>query len=349
MKKIAIDTVYGEFNYGNKLQNYALIKIYEKMGFSATTLQVYQSALIQKPIVKIKKKIKKVLNILPINSWRRNVIKRENNFARFSRSYLHLSKRYNTHTFDYRVLNDYDVISVGSDQVWNDADFDENDVKYYSLYNVTGPKKISFAASIGKDQFQEKYKNIFQEALSSYDCITCREEGGSLYLAKLLNRECSTFLDPTLFLNLDDWNSIAKKPEWLKSDGYDLMYFLGGKPDGFKKGDNYPEVDVLDKNGIAYTASPNEFVYLIKHAENVYTDSFHACVFSMIYKRNFYIYKRKNQLSDMSSRIVTLFNTFNIKKGYAEKIGTSDYEKFESIRKQLCSKELDLLHDQLVK
>ena len=38
MNKIGIITIVDNNNYGNRLQNYAVVKVYEKFGFSADTL-----------------------------------------------------------------------------------------------------------------------------------------------------------------------------------------------------------------------------------------------------------------------------------------------------------------------
>lgn len=344
MRKIAIDTVYGEQNYGNKLQNYALVKIFESLGFSVETLQVYQSVLIQSSFILFKKRIKQILSLLPIKSWRKNIIDREKGFKTFSRRYLNLSKKYNTHNFDWSYIKQFDFISVGSDQVWNDINFDIYDAKYYSLYNCKeypSLKKFSFAASIGKRNFQSKYLDLFAESLNTYMFLSCREEAGSKYLEKILNKKCYTFLDPTLFLKRSDWEKILLKPKWFKNNKYSLAYFLGGHQEGINLGSNV--VDLMDRNRISYTSSPEEFLFLIKNAEIIYTDSFHACVFSMIFKKKFVIYKRQRQLTDMSSRIDSLFETFNIQKRYDEMIFPEDYCEFESIRGRLVDQELEIL------
>lgn len=343
MKKIAIVTVYGEQNYGNKFQNYALIKIYTELGFEVNTMQVFQSALIHSLKFKIKYGIKESISIIPIPNEYRFIVLRKNNFIRFSKNYLSLSERYNTHNFDYNVLNIYDYISVGSDQVWNDINFDQKDVEYYSMLNTQNSNVFSFAASLGKNTFQDKYKNLFIKALNKYKFISCREGSGADYLDKLLNKKCYTFLDPTLFLEKKDWDYICRRPKWLKNKRYNLLYFLGGVPDNLEVNNNLLNIDVLNPKSIAYTASPSEFIYILKNAEMVYTDSYHACVFSLIYKKSFYVFDRKNQTADMSSRIKTLFATFKIGRGYGQKITPSDYKNFDDIRAELTNKELNLL------
>ena len=54
-----------------------------------------------------------------------------------------------------------------------------------------------------------------------------------------------------------------------------------------------------------YTSGPREFIGLIKNAEMVITDSFHACVFSMIFKTPFAVFERNKigEKGNMNSRI----------------------------------------------
>ena len=146
MKKVGIVTVYGESNYGNKLQNYALIKIYSKMGADVDTLQVYQSAFLRSKKDKLFDAIKNVIAVSPIKSKYKNMRIRKNNFRTFSARYLNLTKPYYTKDAPYSMMEEYDILSVGSDQVWNDVDFDLDDVNYFTLNEVKNVKKISFAA-----------------------------------------------------------------------------------------------------------------------------------------------------------------------------------------------------------
>ena len=76
----------------------------------------------------------------------------------------------------------------------------------------------------------------------------------------------------------------------------------------------------MDKgNPDIYVSNPNNFLWYIKNASFVITDSFHASVFSIIFGKNFYVFDRKGQVN-MSSRIVTLLDNFNIMDRYIRSI-----------------------------
>ena len=66
-----------------------------------------------------------------------------------------------------------------------------------------------------------------------------------------------------------------------------------------------------------YDASPEQFVSLIKYAKYVFTDSFHAVVFSNIYKKQYFVFNRSSE-GEMSSRIVDITELFNQRERFCE-------------------------------
>ena len=71
-------------------------------------------------------------------------------------------------------------------------------------------------------------------------------------------------------------------------------------------------VELMDKNSPYYNNGPSEFLYLIKHAAMVCTDSFHGSVFSFLYERPFVIFDRAGNGENMSSRLETLCSKFGL-------------------------------------
>ena len=51
---------------------------------------------------------------------------------------------------------------------------------------------------------------------------------------------------------------------------------------------------------------------MIRDAEYVFTDSFHAVAFSLIYHKQFFVFDRISKYGDMSARIVNILNQFNL-------------------------------------
>ena len=76
---------------------------------------------------------------------------------------------------------------------------------------------------------------------------------------------------------------------------------------------NLDIINITDISDNYHSAGPNEFLYLFHHAELVLTDSFHACVFSVLYDKPFYVYDRDQNMSNMNSRLDTFLGLLNLK------------------------------------
>ena len=134
-------------------------------------------------------------------------------------------------------------------------------------------------------------------------------------------KDAEVLIDPTMLLAAEEWDKIAKKPEQVPKK-YILNYFLGNLTDNRKeaieklaKERNCEIINILDKNGLFYNTGPSEFLYLEKHAELVCTDTFHSCVFAIIFNRPFVVFDRiEPGVEKMNSRIETLLRKFNLKE-----------------------------------
>ena len=64
-----------------------------------------------------------------------------------------------------------------------------------------------------------------------------------------------------------------------------------------------------------YDVDPADFLNLIRNAQFVCTDSFHCSLFSMLYKKEFFTFKRyaRKTKSSTNSRLDTLFNLAGVK------------------------------------
>jgi hypothetical protein len=129
MKKIGILTFHYSNNYGGVLQSFALQKSIESMGYDSEIINFIPSSYRPTSIknnLGISKNIFKSkiedLNIITI-AKKINIMKEYSNtitekFDIFRNNEMKLSKRVDENSIEM-ILNNYDVIIVGSDQVWN--------------------------------------------------------------------------------------------------------------------------------------------------------------------------------------------------------------------------------------
>ena len=122
-----------------------------------------------------------------------------------------------------------------------------------------------------------------------------------------------------MMLKQEDWEKVMKKPENLKTDKFIVKSFLGNVSDTSWKeicriaGENNCEIiDISDPNSPYYNMGPAEFLYLEKNAFLVATDSFHSCVFAILFSTPFIVFKRDDEEESMHSRIETLLKTFKM-------------------------------------
>ena len=319
MKKIGMVTKTDYYNLGNRLQAYAVYSILQKYGDVYNIIPYYI-----KPSENIKIKFKEIIKFFLSMFFPKFKRKKErkNNFLKFSmyikNEVILKSKR------EYDSLNNkYDFFTIGSDQIWNPNFYStEQMLAVNMLYFADNTKKIAISPSIGVSNIDEKYKVIFNKYLQSFKCLSCREEQGAELIKNITGKECVTLLDPTLMLSLQDWSKIEKKPSFHNIDQkYILLYFLSGYSDKTKntikiiaEKNKLQIVDIYDDKSKYFTCGPSEFIYLVHNASIILTDSFHACVFSIIFEKSFRVFERENGGANMNSRIINLIDKLGLKK-----------------------------------
>lgn len=233
--------------------------------------------------------------------------------------------RYNVNFSD--VDNEYDFFVVGSDQVWNLGvsrwwrrlkKKHVSDIKFLKFASPN--KRIAYAASIAQPDIPPALRDSFIESVNAMKAVTVREVEGAELIQKYTGRKVEVVLDPTMLLSANDWIKLERKPIWLNEvEKYLFTYFLGKRVDKVIEKvaieNNLKIINMLDFNNFDhYTTSPEEWIYLIHHAELVYTDSFHGTVFSILFKKPFVVCDRIESgiYSKMTSRIDTLLEKFGL-------------------------------------
>lgn len=366
MKKAMIITLYGYENYGNKLQNYALQEAIKQNGVEVETLKnTYKDQRKNTLLSKIKRlSLKKIIlkvtkkNSNPIGDNEYNKLKQKR-LKEFNDKYIKDSNFVVTNNNPVELNNMYDYFVIGSDQIWNPSvhtPFEINFALFADKY-----KKISYAASFGVSDIPKQYEKIYKKGINDIKSISVREQQGINIIKKITNRQDAIVtLDPTMLLTPEKWREISKLPSKVKSQQYMLIYFLGSISeerqkmlDKIAEQNNLIIIDVLKiQEVLDGVAGIEEFLALVDNAKIVLTDSFHACVFSILFKKPFYALDRDGIVSNMNSRIDTLLKTFNLQdrkiNDYNQEINfTMDYSNVEQILESEREKSLNFLKKSL--
>lgn len=343
--KIGLITITRRENYGNRLQNYAMQTILEKMGNNVETIQKIEDYIPIKEIIKLQ--IKKTINFKYGKLQRRKL-----SFVKFNRRYIKFSKR---HIFenekDIALDRAYDLFVCGSDQIWN-PNFDFITDSYYLSF--TNKKKVAVSASFGIDKIDNLEKfNHSSELIKKIDSISVREKTGAQIINNVIGEKATVLLDPTFMLNPNEWELIEKKPKLKNIDGKYIVCYLLGEYDKniidkikeyarqescsiiFMENDyNFLDITSMEE----FQLNPSEFIWLIHNSEKVITDSFHAVVFSLLFRKRFITIKRNDISGDMSSRFSQLEDIFCIKNIVSNDYNFSndaivDYDLFNRVLK----------------
>ncbi|MDU3520893.1 MAG: polysaccharide pyruvyl transferase family protein [Clostridium saudiense] len=332
MNKVGIVSLYGNNNYGNKLQNYAVQETIKKYGYEVENIInipcLNNRENNKKEIIKYftKAYLKKLFFGIEIHSCvdKNDSKEKQNAYLEFNK-YINNSK----HFFSFKNLSkyeEYDAFFVGSDQVWNPIYGGLSDL---DLLTFTNKKKIAVSASFGIDKIPVNYVEKVKKYLNEFDGISVRENKGREIIGAMLpNKEVEVLVDPTMLLSNNEWNVVAKRPKNYDDKEYILCYFLGPispnrkkKINDFAKKRNLEVINLLDPMCKYKDIGPSEFIYLESHASLILTDSFHSSVFAILYNIPFIVYDREGKHNNMNSRIVTLLEKFELsERKYNEQI-----------------------------
>lgn len=296
--KIATLTFHASHNYGSVLQAYALAKQVQLMGNEVEIINLRPQA--QKQMYALKRPsgnmIHKAFDVMMQGKRQQ----RFNEFERFINSVLPTTREeFQTTEQLKKIENEYDAFVCGSDQIWNPVCPDFEPAYYLQfLSNNARAKKIAYAPSFGKHEFDEGTTKQINAWAKDFDSISVRELKGKAVLKEIDPANISVVCDPVVLLEKKHWEELAAEPNI--KEPYMLVYFLEnnhGRKDftdtlsqqlGLKVVVLTEYLRDMAKPYIKkYDASPEEFVGLFQNASFVYTNSFHGTAFSTIFNKPF--------------------------------------------------------------
>ena len=221
----------------------------------------------------------------------------------------------------YLVKNNYQYIVVGSDQVWRE-EYSPCILDFFGgfLKSKDNLKLMSYAASFGLEEIpiSNPNKDYCKTLLSRFTSVSVREESARNLLLQEWNLKANVVLDPTFLIGKTIYESLI-----LNSHKSDLGVFAYILDDDFYKEQIVHQVAQelclnvetimlypKDINGHAgKLASISDWLYNISNAKFVVTDSYHGCVFSIIFNKPFIVLANKKRGLD---RFLTLLNLLDL-------------------------------------
>lgn len=357
----------GPVNYGQILQCYAMQKLCEKYGLDATVIKYRRL-----------RKFEDLINI-PAKGTERNkyelqfkekyVEKQDarqvKKFQNFISEHICLSAQCYSIKDIEEEIEDKDILIVGSDQLWNPLWFDP----VYLLEFAKETQRIVSIATGGISVDKEAYRPTLRriaKGIEKFDYVSVREPISRDILNAYTKREIADVLDPTLLLDEIEWNQICGHN--LMKEKYIFVYCLGAltfhkhilKEIARKYGVGkiiyikmHYSTEPVNHEGILEPitdAGPKEYLSYIRYAEAVCTDSFHGFVFSVMFKKDFYLMDRayipKDEVSN--SRADNLMDKLKIKKRYAnckKDLSEMEHIDYERVGQELGKQRKDSIKE----
>ena len=326
--RIGTITTHTADNYGAVLQAYAL-STYLDRGSQCEIVNYCPSYARER--YGLRRKIrspKSLLYALYDRAHAQERKRRKDRFEAFRASHMKLSRECATREELKALAGDYDAVVTGSDQVWNPElhGFDEN---YFLTFCPEHVRKYGYAPSFGLSSLREKQKRIVKLRCEGFSDMAFRERSGARIAGELFGAEFPLVLDPVFLLGCQDWEALL--PDVAPAKPYYLCYYLSdprasvrhvcamGRRDGVDViSIGYSIKDPLNSARKVYDLGPLEFLSYIRHAQCVFTDSFHATAFSIIFKRPFCT-RVDGKNAKRADRVLTLTDSLGLSdRTYAE-------------------------------
>ena len=332
--KIGILTLRLHNNYGGILQAYALQKVLQQMGHDATLID--KSRFIKLPFFKkypsyFKRLIKNVLfdsNL--VVRWDKKYNDDMNVICINTYPFIlkHIKRIEANNDYSNIKQDDFDAFVVGSDQVWRPKYFGQAIIPcaYLSFAKEWNVKRISYAASFGTEdwEYTEEQTTECKDLIKLFDAVSVRESSAVELCKKHFDTSAMHVLDPTMLLDASDYIKLFEDENTAQSPGSLMCYILDENKEkqkvvscieqtlhlkSFSVNSKY---EVADAPLEERTQPPVEaWLRGFNDAEFVITDSFHACVFSILFEKPFIVYGNKNRGMARFHSLLSIFGLEN--------------------------------------
>lgn len=305
-------------NYGMLFQTYALQQFLRENGYDPFLIR-YSENSGTKEKFHLASKLKNIFHLISwfhylknrylsskYNKTTDNTLRR---FACFRENYLEMTEE----TYDHNKLMTNpplaDVYICGSDQIWGGA------TAFYLDFVPANKLKIAYAPSFGGVTVQRNELEV-ASLLASFSYVSVREYSGVELCAHLGRPDAIRVVDPTLLLSEMSYDTIKQYDNSL-NEKYIFLYMLGNET--YIRTNEIFKYASSHRLSVKYVASqgrydkfpkematPEEWLGLIENAELVVTNSYHATIFSILYKKQFVTLALKGPFSRMNVRVEEL-------------------------------------------
>lgn len=359
--RIGVLTLPLHNNFGGILQAYALQKVLKKQGHKSTLIDLQRYVSIgpwyKRYPIYIKRGINRYIlgkDIIVKADVEQNRVPKT--IAKYTEPFIekHIRRVY-TKDFSNIREKDFNVLIVGSDQIWRPKYFySKIENAYLDFAKEWKIKRITYAASFGTEEWEytEEQTNNCATLLKKFNAVSVRESSAVQLCNDNFGVKAEHVLDPTMLLCKEDYIKLFKDYNTAQSDGNLFCYILdegeekksiidfiakekGLKP--FYVNSRYEELDAPLEERIQQPVE--KWLRAFYDAEFVITDSFHACVFSIIFNKPFIVYGNRERGLARFKSLLSIF-------GLEERIVSTKEESIKAISEPIDWERVNEVHRQ---
>lgn len=305
-----------------------------------------------------------------LKKWKTLFYEREKRYDRFEefiqKYYVKTEKCYTAATIEKEDPG-FDCYICVTDVIWKynpNNGFDRG--FFLAADTFSGKKKIAYAASRGAKGYTHDQGMTFFDYISDIDYISVREKSLKEYIELNSDIPVSHVIDPVFLKEKEFYYNLAIRPE---KKGYVLVYIAMERSVDLVKNavafaqerglevielsEDFDDANIPEgtHHEVIYDIGVEEWLGYMENAAYIFTNSFHACCFSIIFGRQFYVGKRAG---DKIDSLLEMFNLswrripeYDIE--HVDSIGDIDYEPVNALKNEYIKSSskfiLDAIHD----
>lgn len=381
--RIGILTLPFNWNYGGIIQCFALQTVLQRMGHEVVILDrkfahpsIYGIILRLGSIVKcfVRKYFFGDKSIRLSNPFLHNYyIKYPIWDSSANINFIHSNFKFTPSTTSSRALRNYvlrhqlDCIVVGSDQVWREC-YCPCITDYFLGFLPSGCKvrKIAYAASFGVQDspISARWLDECIRLAGRFDALSVREDSGVTLMQEVFGLQAKHVLDPTMLLEREDYRLLVSKEDKAAASTGVLAYILDKTPEKKQIMDDVAgklqlpcRSFIPDAEKVCVLPSVGQWLAAFDRAGFVITDSFHGCVFSILFRKDFIVILNKDRGTDRFHFLLKQFGLQNrlisgygdLEKRAGELFKPIDYAAVEEKLSRLKADSLRFLREALTK
>lgn len=309
-------------NYGGIIQAFAMMRLLEDLGHEPVLVN-FQS---ESKLKSISKYIIKKYMLFFMNRFKGVTLTLKNkDLARFVDMYISPKTIPICNSFELKKYfdnNNFDACVVGSDQVFAKMGYTnfENDYSLGFIDNDT--IKLSYAASFGADCYQGDGQQLgfHKDNLNRFAGISVREESGVKVCHETFSVNAIHVLDPTMMIEPSNYLDIIAADGEIteRTNSHELFAYVLDSDElktnaiqNFAASKGLTTRQINDGNASSDVISMEKWISSIYYAQHVITDSFHGCVFCIIFNKPFHCFVNRKRGADRFLSLLKMFNLEN--------------------------------------